>query len=195
LSTTPDREQLEQLATTLVQCKARRLVGRAGLRPQDCNDVAQELIARIHAALDHYNPTLGTPRAFLNAALDNAGRNLLRDRRARKRGVKTPLSLNLPVHDGERSIELADTLPAETLQAHRGHYPRGDEERAQLAHDVNKVVEQLPEDLRVVAELLKSHTIADAARILRIPRSTLTSRISRIRERFEVAGFRDYLAE
>jgi hypothetical protein len=66
-------------------------------------------------------------------------------------------------------------------------------EASELAEATQRVISGLPRDLRRLCELLQRGTLADAARELGVPRSTLRYQLPRLRELFESAGLRSYL--
>jgi RNA polymerase sigma-70 factor, ECF subfamily len=145
----------------LIRWKARTLVGRAGLTHQDRPDVEQELAMHLFGPLQKFNRARRTRLSYAQLLVDRFALNLLRDRRAAKRS-SGPLE------------PLPDELPEPA-----------DEVAMALARDVSAVLGRLPEELRVVAESMKTGTVTDTARALGISRSTVYARLRELRDRPE----------
>ena len=179
----------------LVRSKALRLSRGAGFRPQDAEDLAQSLLVGLLQRLP--DPGLGRERllACVARAVEQVGVNLRRDRRARKRDDRRVQSLGTltPGGPGEGPAELADAVGQKDLDARPGGGGRPAEDRAALKLDVAAVLERLPPDLRALAERLTTQSVAEAARDLGLPRTTLNERVRLLRMRFERAGLKDYL--
>jgi DNA-directed RNA polymerase specialized sigma24 family protein len=88
---------------------------------------------------------------------------------------------------------LAELIGQERYDARRGVSPRSAEELALLVLAVEEALASLPEDLRDLAERLKSRSLSQVARELGVPRSTLQDRVQQLLEAFECAGLRDFL--
>jgi RNA polymerase sigma factor (sigma-70 family) len=149
----------EPAVAAIIARKARSLVGRAGLRHQDRDDLVQELTLQVLARRDQYEPSRGTWPGFVKRLVERLGNNLVRDRLAAKRygGPHRPLG---------------EPIPAP-------HDPRADSR----ALDVAEALGTLPPDLRVVAELLMTRAVTEVAEVLGVARSTVYARLREIRER------------
>lgn len=165
----PEKNPIGPAVREILLRKARRLVGRAGLRRQDEEDVTQELTLRLLERLDRYDPARGTWPAFARCVIERLGNNLTRDRRAAKR-------------DGGQHAPLPGEVPA----------PAGGD-AGDLARDVAGVLAGLPDDLRRAAELVMIGTVAEAARALGVSTSTVYARLRELRARTEFAALADYL--
>lgn len=158
--------------TTLVQCKARQLVGKAGYTRQDLGDIEQDLWADFFEHVPQFNPRRASMNTFAAHVIETKMRKLLRTRRAKFR---------------PSPIERHETLGQDEED-------RGAVDRAHLAFDVDTVVRGLPSKLRQVATLLKTQSVSAVARRLGIPRRTLRSRYLReLRQIFLAHGLEDYL--
>ena len=138
----------------------------------------------------------------LGGAVDEAvvhGRKvatLIRHRNSQMRDPRREAcSLNECIDDGEGgTVERVQTIAAEEADRRLGRQARSDQETVELALDVEEVLNRLPDNLRGLCELLKTGSIADAARAMGVPRMTLNDHVKKLREFFEAAGLRDYLA-
>jgi RNA polymerase sigma-70 factor (ECF subfamily) len=170
---------LQAFARCIIRRKARLLVGRAGFTAQDVQDIEQELLLRLLKSLDRFDPGQAHVNVFIATVVERSVAMLLRGRRARKRDAA--------VHSLD--AQGADGGPAEPPDHRDGS--RG-AERFDLASDLAEVLRVLPEGLRHLAERLKVQTVSQAARDLKIPRTTLLRQVGRLRRYFEDGGLRIY---
>ena len=165
-----DREILQK-----IRRKARQLVGKAGFRSSDCEDIEQELALRLLEGMRNFKPERGQSGPFVSTILCRAANSLLRAQNARKRQNiyrHRPL-----VNEGDDST-MGDI--ASTVQPSH-------EARVDLAHDVAKIVDRLPQRMRELAESLKHETIGEIARRDDVSRSAIYGRIARLRKAYLVA--------
>lgn len=178
----------------IVRRKVRQIIGRAGFMPQDAEWLQQELILRILQSLPSIDPSQAHRNVFTTTVVERYVANILRDKRAQKRDYRRIGSLNVSISvTDEGPTELSETIGQRELDARRQRHPRSDEDFAQLMSDLADAITKLPGELRDLAERLKSQSVSEIAREMGVPRTTLNSRIARIRQRFEKAGLRQYL--
>lgn len=171
---------LERFAQGIIRRKVRLLVGRAGFTQQDRPDLEQELVLRLFQSVDRFDPKQAHPNVFITTVVERSVAMMLRERRAKKRdgGIITSL-------DGCRTDDDCSTEPPD---------PRcNGNEASDLVNDLADVLAHLPEKLRDLAERLKHQSLSEAARELRMPRSTLQRYVHRLRRCFEDAGLKIYL--
>lgn len=174
--------------------KVRQIIGRVGYTAQDREDLEQELLVRLVQSLKSFDPNQAHRKSFVTAVVERAFANLLRNARAAKRDHRRIGSLNVTIEvTAEGITELAETIGDREYNARRCRDPRSAGELAQLASDLAKIVAALPEELRDLAERLKTESISAIARNVGVPRTTLNDKVRRLRQRFEQAGLRDYL--
>jgi RNA polymerase sigma-70 factor, ECF subfamily len=149
-----------------IRRKASQLIRQNRLANCDQDDLEQDLTLELLKRLPAFDPSKGKREPFVYVLLKNAAADLQRRLMCARKCKQL----------GEQAID----DPAERL--------------AELARDVESVLARLPDDLKAIAELLKNRSVSDAARELGIPRTTLNDRVRALRERFEKAGLRDYLA-
>jgi RNA polymerase sigma-70 factor (ECF subfamily) len=178
----------------IIRKKVRQIIGCAGFKKQDRDDLEQELIARLLQSLKSFDPDVAHRKSFVTAVVERAVATILRDAQAEKRDPRRIGSLHVLVEvSDDGSTELAETIGDREYNARRCRDPRSAEDLAQLASDLADVVAALPAELCDLAERLKSHSIAEIARDLGVPRTTLNDTVRRLRQRFEQAGLRAYL--
>lgn len=187
-------EKLDRFTHGIIRRKINQLVGRAGFIRQDRDDLQQDLFLRVLQSLPSFNSRRGHRNKFITAVVERHVANILRNKRAEKRDHRRIGSLNVMVRIGEdETTELAETIGQRELDARRGRHPRSQEELAQLAQDMAEVIAKLPEELRDLAERMKTQSVAEIARDMGIPRTTLHESVRRLRQRFEKAGLKHYV--
>jgi RNA polymerase sigma factor (sigma-70 family) len=156
------------------------LVSRAGFTSQDREDLEQELILRLLQSLHLFDPGQAHRNVFVTTVIERAVAMILRERLAKKRDSGVVRSFDQGQTKAGTSPEPVDPRPS-------------DQEAFDLASDLAEVLARLPDDLRALAERLKSQSVSQAARDLGVPRTTLQRRVERLRKTFEDAGLRIYL--
>ena len=167
-------------ADKLIRHKARQLVGKAGFTEDDRPDLEQELALDLLQRLRHYDAEKAKRTTFMTRVVEHRISTLLEARFAQCRDWRRgQVSLNEPLDDQEDAEEWLDRLPADP-NVWRD---------MELRFDVQRLLASLPDEHRVLCEQLREHSMAEAARNLGLPRSTLYGRLSLIRERFAAGGF------
>ncbi len=187
-------EKLDRFTRGIIRRKINQLIGRAGFTRQDRDDLEQDLFLRVLQSLPSFDSNHGHRNKFITAVVERHVANILRNKRAEKRDHRRIGSLNVMVSIGEdEATELAETIGQRELDARRGRHPRSHEELAQLAQDVVEVIAKLPKELQDLAERMKTQNVAEIARDMGIPRTTLHESVRRLRQRFENTGLKEYL--
>ena len=165
----------DRFARGIIRRKVRQLIERAGFPKQDAEDLEQELLLRLLRSFRRFNEGHACHRnTFITTVVERAAAILVRRRRAKKRSSGSVQSLT----DSPRSTGDADAWepPSEPGPA------------MDRVHDIALIVRNLPEDLRDLAERLKHGSIAEIARELQLPASTIQRRRERLRRIFADAG-------
>jgi RNA polymerase sigma factor (sigma-70 family) len=153
----------------LLRRKAAQIARQARLPFRDREDLAQDLIVELLKRLEKYDPVKakGNYERFVQMIIRRATINILCRLGVAKRSAHSTISLN----DIETEVSKGE------LEA----------EQAELARDVKEVLAALPSELREIAELLMTESIARTASILGISRHTVYERVTEIRTHFERA--------
>lgn len=170
-------DDLDPTLRELIRAAARRLSFRSGFQRHEAEDLEQELARRLLDGLRRYDPAAGGRGAFAGVIVRNAVANLLRDRRARKRRDHRTVRLEVP----------------DTTDQRRSVGARSAEEQSDLRQDVAAVLGKLSAQDCDLAERVVKTNVAQAARDLGVPRTTVAEQLRRLRARFERAGLRQYL--
>lgn len=153
-------EKIDRFTRGIIRRKVRQLIGRAGFRRQDSEDIEHDFILRVLQSLPSFDPSKAHRNAFITAVVERYAANILRNKQAAKRDHRRISSLHVMINVGEdETTELAQTISQRELNARRGCCPRSDEELAQLVQDMAEVMAKLPDELRDLAERLKTQTL------------------------------------
>ncbi|HEY7158949.1 MAG TPA: hypothetical protein VH575_33700 [Gemmataceae bacterium] len=184
---------IDPVAQDIIRRKAKKLKRLGGFSSSDSVDLEQDLTLHLLQRLPIFDPRRAGWPVFVITVLTTGGANLLRARFAAQRDFRRVGSLHQRVRADDGRAELGQTLCQQQQDARQGRYPRGEAEGVGLVLDVAEVLARLPHDQRELAEQLKHYSLAEVARRLQVPRSTLQTRVRQLREIFDHAGLRDYL--
>lgn len=161
----------------IIRKKARRMI-RDGSGPLDnLQDLEQELWLAFIASLGQFNPArCRYPLAFFRTVLNRAVARIERYRRAGKRSVMPG------------PLPASDKIPIPDIKERRT-----DQDLSDLTADIQTVLSLLADTDRELSELLKEESLAEAARRLGKPRSSLQHRVGRIRRVFGENNLDKYL--
>jgi DNA-directed RNA polymerase specialized sigma24 family protein len=156
-------------ARRLAEIKGADLAARFG---GDIKDHAQDLMAEILVRWPGYRAARGRPEAFIETVVRTAALKMIRHRRAKRRaGSFTVVGGDVP---------------------DRAYCDRADR-CSDLQMDVESAVSRLPPDDQDLCSRLSSAGVAEVARDLGVPYSTLVDRIGRVRALFAREGLDHYI--
>jgi RNA polymerase sigma-70 factor (ECF subfamily) len=186
---------IDNALLNIVRIKAAGLTGTYGFSPSDRDDIRQELLLDCVIRFSKFDPGKSSRHSFLHRVVNNRVATLVEGQRAGCRDYRvcrSSLNDQIELAAGE-SEELGETVSSDDYESRIGRSTLSARERAELQIDVDSVISLLPLDLAAVAVLLRSVSIAEAARRLRLSRATVYRRITDIREIFAEAGLDNYL--
>lgn len=133
---------------------------------QLAEDYTQEVFVRLTLFLDRY-----VPRAKFSTYLYKIARNMWIDKLRSEKSHPRPVSLESPVHGGEGSLR-------DVVQG-KGDAPVDIISRREVDETLSKVIDELPEELRMVLILSELHGMKyrEIAEILDVPIGTVKSRM------------------
>ncbi|GEM_PF-1111310 len=170
-------------ARELARQKALQVIGRCGLTPEDCDDVASQLLLTFYARFDRYDSNRGSIRTFASRLMDKELNSILRYRLA---GRRRHLGEGLVSED----IAALETAP---LSSDPAALTLADRQNFWL--DFERVMDQLPDVLRETALALCWYTPTELSRLPGHSRTIIYRRIRRLREALAAAGIGpDYFA-
>jgi DNA-directed RNA polymerase specialized sigma24 family protein len=168
-------EDAFQAARGVARLKARGAVGRCGLTPDDCDDVAGQLLVTFYTRFDRFDGDRASIRTFASRVMDRELTSILRYRLAGRRR-----------HLGEGSPSSDVTgLDAGCLES--GAAPPLTE-RQHFWMDFERALAPLPPALRETALALCWHTPSELSRLPGQTRTVIYRRIRRLREALLTAG-------
>jgi RNA polymerase sigma factor (sigma-70 family) len=179
-----------------VRRKATRLSRILGWQREAREELEQQLLADLVPALRSYDSAQGRLSHFVQKILSRKAANFLRYRKAERRDVARTVSFQDLIADDSRtplSAEVQDGSGALSMQ--RGILASNEIRRYEMMHDVATLTTSLGKAERdLVGLLMRGLSCPEIARKLGVPRTTIQSRIARLRKPFEDCGLREYLA-
>ena len=186
----PSPEILNDYAKRLIRIKARQLIGRAGLRACDREDIEQELTLRLLEQAQRFDPARGSLHTFVARVLDSAAAMLLRHRRRLKRAAGyRAASLEAAGDRGDTEPHcLRDVLSEADLRRHTGTPPSDALDGLERTEALDHVLRRMPPRLRDVCRRLAASNASAVARQMGISRRQLRKLVAEVRRYFEDAG-------
>jgi RNA polymerase sigma-70 factor (ECF subfamily) len=186
---------ISDYAAELIRCKARQLLGKAGFTWSDVEDLEQEMILELIQRFPKFDPAKAAHSTFAARIVEHKISKLFRHRRREMRDYRREsCSLDDTIEDAEgETIWRACTINQDEAAIRLGRRTRTREEETQLRIDISLVLAKLPDDLREIAGQLLTKSVAEVARDLGIPRTTLYESVKRLRPFFEDTALRNYL--
>ncbi|MDZ4851693.1 MAG: hypothetical protein SGI77_20590 [Pirellulaceae bacterium] len=179
---------------SVIRRHANKLIQKGFVDRQDRDSLIQEILTRFLQCWCKFDEDFGHHKSFVCTIVSRVASNIAREQASRAK-AKGTVSLSCIISTpGEGPTELAATIGEDELDRRLERKPRmSSVDRVALAHDLKIVLETLTPDQIALVERLKSQTLAVISVELGIPRSTLTSRLAVIREKFREAGLQEYL--
>lgn len=188
-------EGLDDYAVKLIRHKARQLVGRAGFVEADRADIEQEMALDLLRRLPRFDPARAARNTFIARIVEHRVATLVE---AQKAGIRDYRRVAGSLDDRRPGDGGASDDGPPVLDQHE--YRRAvlagafrDQEQRDLRRDLQRVVADLPADLRDLCERLQGATVSEVSRETGVPRSTLYDAIGKLRDRFDAAGLAAYL--
>jgi RNA polymerase sigma-70 factor, ECF subfamily len=146
-------------AARAIRQKAKQLAGRSGFSLSEQEDIEQELRLHLLRRLSKFDPHVAPWNVFVRTLVERHTATLVAQRRTRIRATD---NVQPCVASQEASLDIV--LDTETVLA------------------------ELPCRARELCERLKNDTVAEVARQMGVPRSTLRDDIARLRKHFQTMG-------
>ncbi len=176
-------------AARLIRKETQKLVGRYGFTPPDADDIAQELHLELHLKLPDGGRDPRVPKSHITVVIRRRVADLIEERSAAKRDWrKNAHSLNDRIKDGEEEMEWGETIAQEKYLDRMGALQIPEILRRDLRLDLEAAVKALPPELRQIAAILSTDSLAEASRATGIPLSTLKRKVRQLREIFRRRG-------
>jgi RNA polymerase sigma-70 factor (ECF subfamily) len=196
---------LDEYAVRLIKHKARQLVGRAGFVEADRHDLEQELVIDLLRRLPRFDPAIAKRETFITRLVEHHIATIIEWQKA---GIRDYRQCAYSIDDEHRSndsrpddhrlddlglnADKTSLLDQDVYLRETGAVSRTQEELRDLRFDVEKVLAELPADLRALCNRLQSSTVSEISKETRTPRGTLYEAIRKLRMRFDRAGLAAY---
>jgi RNA polymerase sigma factor (sigma-70 family) len=179
----------------MVKHKARKAVGKAGIKKHDLPDIEHDLMLALLKGMKRYDSAKSKRRTFasmlLNARLNSIYRFRLNP--SRKPYLEWS-SLNVKIETGENEFsELIELVNSNGTLEDEGLIPFDFWEKENLRIDMASVIKRMPEKLQNICKCLQKKGISATAKELHISRTTIYRSIDEIRRFFINNGLEIYL--
>lgn len=193
MDTSKKQYGIDDYAEELIHHKARQMVGNAGFTADDIEDIEQEMRLDLLQRLPKFDPSKATYKTFVSRLVERQISDMIRHSEQEGRDYRREESSLQDAAefggDGDEAMERIETVSQDEQDHRFGRQIRSEQERHELRLDIPVALSKLPPDLRELAELLQTMSIAQAARELGIPRTTLYySRLPQLRQAFRAMG-------
>lgn len=172
--------------TTFIQIKARQLARRSDFSRSDADDLQQDMLLHLLEVADQYDSARGNVEAFVTHVIKTWIMQLLRDKKAEKRGglrQSTSLDHTFVDSDGSETTRAASVTDADHQRRLQDAVPCATElleTRDELAHMLSCLSAKQRDLVMHVAE----HGVLNASRRFGISRRQVRKQIHAIRQIF-----------
>ena len=177
----------------IIRRKVGQLIGRAGFNKNDQSSLVQDLTTRLIHSFQYFDSKKAHRKAFVTTVVEREVAKILRFQQAEKRDYRRIRSLNVIVSSSDGFAELGATIGTDEYDARRGVATPDRNRQVELEHDVGTLLDSLPQELRELAEQLKSKSLSQIAREMDVSRYKLRCQVQQLREIFEAKNLRLYL--
>jgi RNA polymerase sigma factor (sigma-70 family) len=179
----------------LIRHKANKLVMTGKIESCERRDIEQELTLHWLRRRERFDTTHGDLETFADVVLNNAIRAMFEYQHAQKRDnrlIACSLDDQIDNH-GKPGTTHHDIYDQDDYFQAIGNRCRSSLELIQLRLDIERAIQRLSPKQRDLARLLITQSASEAARSLKISRTTLYSRLKDIRRTFTELGLEEYL--
>lgn len=173
---------VEPYAAFFVSFKVKTLIRTPFFNFDDYEDLEQELMLAYLLAEPLYDSSKGHYKAYVKSVINNRARNIILEAERQKRwSGQKEVSLSSRIGNREDAGELIELIADEDWLG-SGCFSSYSMEALEIELDAERLVEQMPEDIRDTYELLKNCSITEAAELMGISRTTLSSRAQKLKK-------------
>ena len=176
---------VDSYAAFFIAYKAKTLTRSPFFTADDFEDLQQELMLAYLHAWPKFDKNKGNPKSFIKAVVNNCAGMIIREAESQMRWTgQKELSLSTIIGSDDSTTEMMDLISGD-------HSVWGDpfeslsHQTIEMNMDIQRVLAEMPEDIRMTYELLKNQSITEAAQSTGIPRTTLSSKAKRLRQYLE----------
>lgn len=185
---------VDDYAIKLIRYKARQLTRMAGFSESDRSDLEQELMFDLLRRLPKYDAAKAKRTTFVARVLEHCASRLIEARLAEKRApCREDGSLDERIESECGSVARAHTIDQEDYWRQLHGVSRSLAELEDLRLDLAAERPGLTPRLLEVFDELKAYRITEIADRLDISRRSVYEAITRLRDRLEDTGLKEYL--
>jgi len=173
---------VDTYAAFFIRQKAKSMMRSGLFETYELEDLEQELMLGYWKDCQNFDPQKASKKTFTRMIINHCAGELIRKVTTDKRKVHLrQISLDQPISSEDEDLALIDLL------ADSGTIADGTEFENMAAQsilriDLERMRGTLPEELQAIFDLLGDYTVSEIAQRLDIPRTTITSRIKKIRD-------------
>lgn len=180
-----DRELTKGFAGRLIREKARQLIRQPGFHRSERPDLEQDLRLALWERVDKFDPEVAHWNVFATTVIERQVATLCEQRQADKRSdlQEPPLSLSTMIPDcDDELVPLEELIEPRQQEARLGISRPDDLQLTELRMELEDELAKLPDDLRELAEQLKTMSLMEISRLTGESRRCLRRRLEALRE-------------
>lgn len=182
---------VDSYAAFFISIKAKTMIRTGLFSPDDREDIEQELMMAYLKDEGNFKGDRAEKETFTRMIINHRSIQMIREITADKRKVRLKeISLDQPAFDDEETLLIDQLDDTGALWGEKPFESFADLSIQRI--DILKIRESLPEDLQQTFDLVVEHSISEAAEILKIPRTTFSSRVKKLKEYLMQSQFKNY---
>ncbi len=182
---------VDSYAAFFIAIKAKTMIRTGLFSPDDREDIEQELMMAYLKDEGNFNGNRAEKETFIRMVINHRSIQMIREITTDKRKVRLKeISLDQPAFDDDDTLFIDQLDDTGALWGDKPFESFADLSIQRI--DILKIRESLPEDLQQIFDLMMEHTISEAAEILKIPRTTFSSRVKKLKEHLMQSQFKNY---
>jgi len=188
-------EGLDEYVVKTVLIKANQLIGKAGYRREDYDDIVQEIFLDVCVRLQKYDPQKSKFETFVSRIVERKIADMIRAGNTGNRDLNRraeSLNESIELEDGTL-LECIQTVEREDLPWNDGAVFEQESDQSDFKADLHKIITLLSPGNQKLCVRLTRENIAEICRDTGISRSAQYDHIRQIRKRLKEAGFENYL--
>jgi RNA polymerase sigma factor (sigma-70 family) len=182
---------VDSYAAFFISIKAKTMIRTGLFTPDDREDIEQELMMAYLKDEGNFKGDRAEKETFTRMVINHRSIQMIREITADKRKVRLKeISLDQPVFDDEETLFIDQLDDTGALWGEKPFESFADLSIQRI--DILKIRDSLPADLQQTFDLVMEHSISEAAEILKIPRTTFSSRVKKLKEYLMQSQFKNY---
>jgi RNA polymerase sigma factor (sigma-70 family) len=182
---------VDSYAAFFISIKAKTMIRTGLFSPDDREDIEQELMMAYLKDEGNFKGDRSEKETFTRMVINHRSIQMIREITADKRKVRLKeISLDQPIFDDEETLFIDQLDDTGVLWGEKPFESFADLSIQRI--DILKIRGSLPGDLQQTFDLVMEHSISEAAEILKIPRTTFSSRVKKLKEYLMQSQFKNY---